>query len=408
MSKNSHSLFSAFTIAFLDNFGLSLVFIMFAPLILNPSYGFFSNQTPEGTKNIFLGVLIGAFPILTFFSAPFWGDFADRFGRKKAFLLTILGTVAGHLLSALGIFLESYAFLLTARALAGFFSGNISICLAIISDLSSNSKVKGKNLGIWTVVLGFGWILAMLLGGYLSDPTLAPFFTPVLPFLIAAFLTFCGYLVVHFWFTETHHRKESVHFDLIKSLHDIKNALYHHLTRPYFFTVLFWSLGWFFTFQWFTAVSLEKFHVSQETTSLYLIVLGIVWMFGGIFLNPLLVKKFAPSAIALGSIFFTAFFILSTTLTDDYFTFSLLFWIATLSAPVGLSTMLNIVSSSVPGSIQGKVMGFTQSFQSLAGVLVPLAGGSLAKIDIGLIFPVGSILLFLAFLLLFFKTIQKN
>lgn len=403
MQEKKKTLFSANAIAFLDNFGLSLVFIMFAPIILNPSYGFVSAQMSEGTKNILLGILIGVFPIFTFLGAPFWGDYGDRFGRKKAFMLTVFGTAIGHLLSALALFLESFSFLLFARVLTGFFSGNISICLATISDLSPNPKAKAHNFGILTVFLGAGWISAMLLGGYLSDPSISSFFSPVLPFSITALLTFSGLLLVRFWFTETHVKKKAVHFDLIKSFHEIKMALGHQKMRPFLFMLFFWALGWGFTYQWFTAVSLEQFHVSQQSASIYLFILGIIWMLSGVLLNPILVKKFSSPILSLSCIFCTGFFILLASVTSQYFLFGCFFWIATLTAPIATSNMLTIVSQSAPESIQGKVMGFTQSFQSVAWALIPLIGGVVAKIDIKFIFPSAVLSLCLSFLILLIK-----
>jgi len=393
--KAAHrSLFSVYTIAFLDNFGYSFVFILFAPLLLNPEYGFFSKALQEGTKNILLGVLIGAFPLATFFGAPFWGDYADRFGRKKAFILTILGTVGGHLLSALAIFSKDFTFLLLARAIAGFFSGNISICLATVSDLSPTPPIKARNFGIIAVVMGAGWIFAMVLGGFLSHPSF-----PMLPFLIAAVLTFIGFLIIKAWFIETHVRKEGVHFDLIKSVHEIKTSLHHREIRPFLLLILIWSIGWFFTFSWFTAVSLERFSVTTEIASIYLSVLGLFWVLGGVALNPILVKRLSSKALALISIFITAVFIFLASWSSSYFIFSLFFCFAALAAPISFSNNFNLVSQSAPEGIQGKVMGFTQSFQSVASVIVPLAGGFLAKWDIRSIFPIASALLFISFLI---------
>jgi MFS transporter, DHA1 family, tetracycline resistance protein len=396
-------LYSAFTVGFLDNFGYSLVFILFAPLILSPEYGFFSDQVAVGTKNILLGVLIGIFPILMFFGAPLWGDYADRFGRKKALIVTLLATIAGHLLSAVAIFTQSYAFLLVARGIAGFFSGNISICLATISDVSPTPQVKARNFGILAVLMGLGWISAMLVGGYLSDPSLKAFFGPTLPFYLTALLTFVGYLIVRLWFTETHGTKRGVKFDLIKSIHDIKAALHYKQIRPSLLILLVWSLGWFFAFQWLTPISMEIFHVSQQTVSLFLVVIGISWVLGGVFLNTLLVKRFSSRSIFLWTVLSTALFLLLTLLWPSYSAFCLLFGIATFTAPASMSNILNLVSSSAPEKIQGKAMGFTQSFQALAGVLVPLLGGAIARIDIKLILPLGASLLLLSCLMLAIK-----
>ncbi len=399
------SLFSVFTIAFLDNFGYSFVFILFAPLVLNPEYGFFSNTMEEGTKNILLGILIGIFPVFTFFGAPFWGDYADRFGRKKALILTILGTVAGHILSAVAIYTKEFYFLLIARGIAGFFSGNISICLATVSDLSPTAPLKGRNFGFLGVVMGAGWIFAMVLGGFLSDPKYS---SPIVPFLVAAVLTFIGYLIIKAWFIETHRKNEGIRFDLIKSLHEIKASLQHREIRPFLLLMFIWTLGWYSTFQWFTAVSLERFFVTQEMASVYLIILGSFWVLGGVALNPFLVKRFSTKTLCLATMFISATFIMLSSWTSHFVVFSVIYCFSALAAPISFSNNLNLVSLSAPEGIQGKAMGFSQSFQSLAGVIVPLAGGLLAKWDIRLIFPIASLLLFIAVFLLLGSKVPKK
>jgi DHA1 family tetracycline resistance protein-like MFS transporter len=396
MTSHTKSLISALVIAFLDNFGYSIVFILFAPLVLNPEYGFFSGAVSVGVKNLWLGVLVGIFPFFLFFGAPFWGDVGDLWGRKRALVITILGTVLGHLLTAVAIFFESFAFLLIARAISGFLSGNVSICLATISDVSTDTKTKGRNFGLLTVFFGMGWILAMLVGGYLSDPTVFRFFNPSVPFYLAAGLVFLGYLVVQFLFVETHKPRKDVHFDLIKSVHDIKAALRMHDTRPVLYILLMWSFGWYFTFQWFTPVSLEIYHVSQQTVSTHLVFLGACWIIGGVLLNPLLIKRFSSRTLSIYSILFVALFIFLCSISSQFWLFSLFFSLSALSAPIGLSNIFNILSSSAHSDIQGKVMGFAQSFQALAGVVIPFAGGALANISINTIYPLSGFLLLIS------------
>lgn len=400
MTSHTKSLISALVVAFLDNFGYSIVFILFAPLVLNPEYGFFSGAVSDGAKNWWLGVLVGIFPFFLFFGAPFWGDVGDRWGRKRALVITILGTAFGHLLTAVAIFFQSFVFLLFARALAGFLSGNVSICLATISDVSPDSRSKGRNFGLLTVFFGMGWILAMLAGGFLSDPTVSSYFNPSFPFYIAAVLVFLGYLLVQFVFVETHKPRTDVHFDLIKAFHDIKSALKMPDTRPILTIVLMWSLGWYFTFQWFTPVGLEIYKVTQQLVSTHLIFLGLCWIIGGVFINPLLLRRWESRTLSIYTIFIVAFFIFLCSISSQFGLFSLFFALSALAAPVSFSNLLNVLSSSAHTNIQGKVMGFAQSFQALAGVIVPFGGGLLANISINTIYPLSGALLVLASLLL--------
>ncbi len=400
MTSHTKSLISALVVAFLDNFGYSIVFILFAPLVLNPEYGFFSGAVSVGAKNWWLGVLVGIFPFFLFFGAPFWGDVGDRWGRKRALVITILGTVFGHLLTAVAIFFQSFVFLLFARALSGFLSGNVSICLATISDVSPDARSKGRNFGLLTVFFGMGWILAMLAGGFLSDPTVSSYFNPSFPFYVAAALVFLGYLLVQFVFVETHKPRTDVHFDLIKAIHDIKAAMKMPDTRPILYIILIWSLGWYFTFQWFTPVSLEIYKVTQQLVSTHLIFLGLCWIIGGVFLNPLLLKKWTSRTLSIYTMLIVALFIFLSSISQPYGLFSLFFALSALAAPVSYSNLLNVLSSSTGSTVQGKVMGFAQSFQALAGVIVPFGGGMLANISINTIYPLSGALLVLGSLLL--------
>ncbi len=399
MHSKTKSFISALSIGFLDNFGQSLVFILFAPLILNSEYGFFSKEVSLGAKNILLGLLIGIFPMLLFFGAPFWGDIGDHWGRRKALLFTVFGTFLGHLLSAFSISVQSYLFLLISRAIAGFFSGNASICMATISDLSTH-ETKARNLGILTVFWGMGFILSMLAGGFLSDPTIVSYFRPELPFYFAAGLTLVGLLIVKFLFVETHKPRSEIQFGWMKSIDEIKKALQMAQMRPFLYILFFWSMGWFLNFQWFTPVSLERFQVTQEIVSSHLAIFGIFWIVGGIVINPWVVKRFSSFSLATGSILIVASFILLLSMSSRFAMFSLLFTVTALASPVSLSNLLNLLSASAPPAIQGKTMGFSQSFFALSGILVPIIGGILANLSIKAIYPISSLFLFFAVVLL--------
>ncbi|MBX7066228.1 MAG: MFS transporter [Parachlamydiales bacterium] len=387
---------SALAVAFIDNFGLSLVLVLFAPLILNPEYGFFSKSLSVGTKNVLLGIAMGSFPFFQFFGAPFWGDVGDRWGRRKALIYTLIGTAIGHLLTALAIFTSSFIFLLISRAIAGFFSGNASICMAIVSDISHDAKLKARNFGILTVFWGIGFILSMAIGGSL-------YFNPYLPFYIAAALTFLGFGIVYFLYSETHKPLHHVSFDWIKSLHEIGKALHVSEMRPFLYILFVWGTGWFINFQWFTPVSMERFSATEPMITKSLVVLGIFWALGGVLLNPVLVKRFSSLKLAFATILVVGCLVALSSLSTTYMLFSVFFTLSALLSPVSLSNLFNLVSQSAPKEYQGKAMGFSQSFFSLCGLLVPLAGGLLADISIYALYPISAIILLLASLLLWKK-----
>jgi hypothetical protein len=103
-----------------------------------------------------------------------------------------------------------------------------------------------------------------------------------------------------------------------------------------------------------------------------------------------------------------ALFIFLSSISGKYGLFSLFFNLSALAAPIGLSNLFNVLSSSSQVDIQGKVMGFAQSFQALAGVIVPFAGGVLANISINTIYPLSAAILLLAALFLFRQKVLSH
>ena len=108
---NQHSktsLLPVYFVLFIDNFAFAVIFAIFGPLFIDPSYGMVTAEMSSLSKNLLLGVALGLFPLGQFIGAPFLGDIADRFGRKKAFYITITGLIIGFILSGFSV-LETFS-----------------------------------------------------------------------------------------------------------------------------------------------------------------------------------------------------------------------------------------------------------------------------------------------------------
>lgn len=196
--------FAIFFILFFDELGFSIVLPIFPALFLTPAYGFLSGEMTETMRNLSLGVVLAAFPLAQFLGAPFFGDFADRYGRKKALFFTILGTILGHFLSGLAIYLHSFSLLVFGRLATGFFAGNLALCIAAIADLSETEQERGTNFGFLATFHGLSRIIGIIIGASFSNPKHKLFFNPGLPFLLIAGALFLSLFVLMECFAETH------------------------------------------------------------------------------------------------------------------------------------------------------------------------------------------------------------
>ncbi len=395
------SFLSLLFVSAMDSFGFSLVFVMFAPLLLSPQYHFLPADATLATRNLYLGILFAVYPLTQFFGAPILGDYGDQAGRKKALYVSIIGVVIGFVFSAGACLLTSLPLLIFSRLFSGFFAGNLSICMSAIADLSPDEKNRSRNFGIMTVVWGFTWNFAMLVGGYLSDPSKSAFFGPSLPFWIAALFTLLSLFAVKRYYTETHEPKPGARLNLLKGLRNIEHALVLKSVRPYFMIIFFWTIGWGLAVQWFSTYSILEYKVSQELVSWGLLIQGLFWTLGGSLFNPLLLKKFTTLPIALIGSLITSVLLFGVLIPNQYLPFSIIYWVSATFAAFTFSNQMNLTSIHAPEAIQGKIMGLSQSMMSLGWFVVPLVGAYIGGENIKLFYPAAASFTLIACLLTF-------
>lgn len=138
--------------AFVDMLGLAMVI----PLL--PFYA-----TKLGASATIVGVLIAAFSIAQLASAPLWGKFSDRYGRRPALL-------AGLLVSAVAYVIFAYAstlwLLLISRIVQGLGGGTIGVVQAYVAD-ASDPKDRAKSLGWMSAATSLGAVVGPAIGSVL-------------------------------------------------------------------------------------------------------------------------------------------------------------------------------------------------------------------------------------------------
>jgi len=395
------SLFLVYFVLFLDNFGFAIIFATFGPLFVNPDYGMITASTSETARNVMLAISLAIFPLGQFFGSPFLGDIADRFGRKKAFYITIAATTLGYIFSGISIFAHSYSFLLFSRLLTGFFAGNLSICLASIADLSPDETSRSRNFSFIVIVTGISWMIAMLMGGYLSDPTISSHFNPALPFFVTAALSAVSLIAIAYMFKETHPSSEKFRINLLQEFQNIINTLHYKELRILYVVYFLWIFGWGLAFQWFSPYSLQVYKATIIDVTWGQFLFGTTWMIGGYFINNMLIKRFHARPIVVVGTGITTIFLLGMAISTNFLWFAGFMTIACFPAAFSWPNTLNLISMNAPSDIQGKIMGISQSSMSTGFIFATLLGGLLGVIGLKAMYYCSAALLFLTWLLLF-------
>lgn len=402
------TLLSVFFVVFIDNFGYSLVFNLLGPLLLVPEYGMISQGISVHIKNILLAVIFGIYPLAQFFTAPILGELADKFGRKKALFVSLLGLIVGFSFSAAAIFMKSVWFFFFSRLWSGAFAGNISICMATIADVSKDEKERGKNFSLVTAIFGMSWIIAMVVGGYLGNPELVGRNGPGYIFLATAIMTFGAFFFVCNCFTETFDLHEDIPFSFSLAIANIKEAIAFRTTRVYFLIYGFWSIGWVMAVQWFPAYSMEVFHESIVMFTSWYLLQGVFWTLGAFFAKYVLIPRLRTISVAFLGFSFMTILVIAMQFVSSYGIFGALFCLASFFAVFSMSSSLTLISMYAPKQIQGKVMGLSQSVQSMSFVLISMITFVLSMITISYLFMIAGLICLIPTVILAKKCLQEK
>jgi EmrB/QacA subfamily drug resistance transporter len=95
------------------------------------------------------------------------GRLSDMFGRRRMFLVGLIGFAAA---SALGGAAPSFELLVAARALQGVFGAVLApAALSVLTTTFTIPKERARAFGVFGAIAGMGGAIGLLLGGYLTE-----------------------------------------------------------------------------------------------------------------------------------------------------------------------------------------------------------------------------------------------
>ncbi|ATY79880.1 MFS transporter [Aeromonas veronii] len=145
--------------------GFSLPSPVLAPLLLDPAHGMLTPEASDWSRKVWLGVIMGLYPLFQLVGSPWLGRLSDRYGRKPLLLLSLAGVLAGYALMAFGIAWRSLPLLLLSRIVEGLCNGNIAIVQAMAADLAGKEH-KARSFAWINIGMNLGWVVGPVIGGY--------------------------------------------------------------------------------------------------------------------------------------------------------------------------------------------------------------------------------------------------
>jgi DHA1 family tetracycline resistance protein-like MFS transporter len=161
--------------------GVAMPYPILAPIFMHgPADAFtrFAGLAPP----VLMGMALAANPSGILIGSLFSGPLSDRHGRRLVLAVTLVATLAGHLLTAWALVLRSYPLFVLARFATGLVESNVAVARAMLADLHEQID-RTRAFALLNACMYAGWLLGPLVGGL----TL-PFGEPV-PFVLAAAMT---------------------------------------------------------------------------------------------------------------------------------------------------------------------------------------------------------------------------
>ena len=168
--------------AFIDMVGL---------LMLIPILPFYAQEMGGG--GFVVGLLVSSFAVAQLLSAPMWGRFSDRYGRRPALLIGLTASAIAYVIFA---FSTSLWLLFLSRLVQGAGGGTVGVIQAYVADtVAPEQRARG-----------LGWLSASTNAGVAIGPVLGSLASGIsrpAPGLLAAALCLINILFASRYLTES-------------------------------------------------------------------------------------------------------------------------------------------------------------------------------------------------------------
>ncbi|MGI9064801.1 MAG: MFS transporter [Pyrinomonadaceae bacterium] len=155
-------LFTLMATAFVDMLGL-LMIIPLLPFYVKTLGG--SGIDLMGMHfgiGIIIGFIVAAFTVAQLLSAPMWGRFSDRVGRRPTLLIALGASAIAYLIFG---FAHSLLLLFISRIVQGAGGGTVGVIQAYVAD-STDPKDRARALGWLSATTNLGVALGPVLGSF--------------------------------------------------------------------------------------------------------------------------------------------------------------------------------------------------------------------------------------------------
>jgi MFS family permease len=384
--------------AFVDMLGL----LMIAPLL--PFYvkkfggdgvSVFGLTLQVGTIS---GIMVSAFTAAQLLSAPFWGRFSDRNGRRPALMVALSASVIAYLLFG---FAHSLLLLFLSRIVLGAGGGTVGVIQAYVADTTAPEE-RARALGWLSAATNLGVALGPVLGSAsvsLGDVNLLPGIGTLTlgsaaPGVCAAVICVLNIGLASRYLQESNTARQAAGGPVRKST---TQAVWHVVTRgsePS--SRLIWiyavAIGAYYGTSAVLVLFLDRrFQVTEQTIGYFYMYMGAISVFTRVLVLGRLVDRLGEVRLSRVGIVLLASGVGLLPLADSLGVLALAVGLLPFGTAFTFPCVTALLSRVVSAADRGLYMGLQQTFSGMVRIVVPpFFGWTFDHLGIGVPFAIAA------------------
>ena len=343
--------------AFIDMIGV----LMIIPLL--PFYAL-----DLGANGAMVGLLVSSFSVAQLLSAPIWGKFSDRFGRRPALIVGLTASAIAYVVFA---FSTSLWMLFLSRIIQGAGGGTVSVIQAYVAD-ATRPEDRAKALG---------WLSAATNAGVAIGPVIPSLLSGLgshAPGLLAAGFCVLNIIFASRYLVETRKVHKYDKNDKRRGSRETVVRVLTHPNEPASRLILIYSIS-IGAFQGSTAVLALflawRFGVTKDTIGYFFMYIGVLSVVTRVWLLGILLDKFGEARLSRVGIVLLACGLVGLSFSHDYVTLALSVGLMPLGTAFTFPGVTALLSKVISSRERGLYMGVQQTYGGITRVAFPVLLG---------------------------------
>ncbi len=376
-------LFTLMATAFVDMLGL-LMIIPLLPFYVKSLGG--AGITILGIHfgiGMIIGFIVASFTVAQLVSAPVWGRFSDRVGRRPTLLIALGASAVAYLIFG---FAHSLLVLFISRLVQGAGGGTVGVIQAYVAD-STDPKDRARALGWLSATTNLGVALGPVLGSFaitLGTRDLMPGPATIhmghaAPGIIAAALCLLNMIFVARYLKESRNFAEQTEAGEVRPTS--RQAIWRvvsHSSEPSSRLIWIYAIA-IGAFQGsFSVLALflnARFQVTEHTIGYFFMYVGAISVFARVLLLGRMVDWLGEANLSRLGIVLLAAGVLGMPLSSNLWMLALAVALIPLGTAFTFPCVTALLSRVIAPKQRGLYMGLQQTYGGVSRIIAPLFFG---------------------------------